>query len=578
MDSWTQPDFLSAESADDYLAGLTSFLDADPKGAALSAGGYPHVTPLALGGFVTGGAAGVSTVDTSSLLLNDASSPELTSDSASPSSSDGNAVSHGQYRQLDSYGTPSSSKGGAAQSTGTPSATRGGRSSPTRQHHADPKRKNGNGAQGAIKDHRRTSDSGAGHHSHATGNDGVTARSESPDGSMDGKGEKGGKTSERRKAQNRQAQRNFRERKEKHLKDLEERVVTLEEQTKTQDAENAALKQLLDNLRSENARLKVYETAFTFDYDKDVSNSSAMPQSTAFRPPALTAPSAVSSTSSSPIEAVAPSDRSDSFRFSSGPSASTTMSSTSSSQANSPGMFVNASSPDVKPSTSALENALASASSSGADDSLFLTSFVNPSPSPFSSFTGLPVASPEAMSSDIFKSYRDPLASLGMPSSDLSTFADLDALLAGPSSDMNSSSDGPASALSPATQDALSAFLNPSPPALGTPSQSPASASAAAPAGATPSFSTDFGLAVGSGASPAGSASASCPYGIHPDRMAEYEQYKKNPTGKFDFDLDGLCAEMKLKATCQEAARQALQQAMLEDAAASRQTYPSAQL
>lgn len=206
-------------------------------------------------------------------------------------------------------------------------------------------------------------------------------------------------------------------------------------------------------------------------------------------------------------------------------------------------MFVNASSPDVKPSTSALENALASASSSGADDSLFLTSFVNPSPSPFSSFTGLPVASPEAMSSDIFKSYRDPLASLGMPSSDLSTFADLDALLAGPSSDMNSSSDGPASALSPATQDALSAFLNPSPPALGTPSQSPASASAAAPAGATPSFSTDFGLAVGSGASPAGSASASCPYGIHPDRMAEYEQYKKNPTGKFDFDLDGLCAE-----------------------------------
>lgn len=273
---------------------MTSFLDADPKGAALSAGGYPHVTPLALGGFVTGGAAGVSTVDTSSLLLNDASSPELTSDSASPSSSDGNAVSHGQYRQLDSYGTPSSSKGGAAQSTGTPSATRGGRSSPTRQHHADPKRKNGNGAQGAIKDHRRTSDSGAGHHSHATGNDGVTARSactlrvtgfqpgrreltlgaslcagESPDGSMDGKGEKGGKTSERRKAQNRQAQRNFRERKEKvrartleaacrrvltssmlslpqHLKDLEERVVTLEEQTKTQDAENAALKQLLD--------------------------------------------------------------------------------------------------------------------------------------------------------------------------------------------------------------------------------------------------------------------------------------------------------------------------------------------
>lgn len=32
---------------------------------------------------------------------------------------------------------------------------------------------------------------------------------------------------------------------------------------------------------------------------------------------------------------------------------------------------------------------------------------------------------------------------------------------------------------------------------------------------------------------------------------------------------------MKLKATCQEAARQALKSAMAEDAAASRKAYPS---
>lgn len=57
---------------------------------------------------------------------------------------------------------------------------------------------------------------------------------------------KGGKTSERRRAQNRQAQRAFRGRKEKHLKDLEERVFSLEQQTTEQVTENTALKQLLE--------------------------------------------------------------------------------------------------------------------------------------------------------------------------------------------------------------------------------------------------------------------------------------------------------------------------------------------
>lgn len=59
-------------------------------------------------------------------------------------------------------------------------------------------------------------------------------------------GKKGGKkTSEKRKAQNRAAQRNFRERKEKHLKDLEDKVGALEQKANDSQAENSALKQLL---------------------------------------------------------------------------------------------------------------------------------------------------------------------------------------------------------------------------------------------------------------------------------------------------------------------------------------------
>lgn len=66
----------------------------------------------------------------------------------------------------------------------------------------------------------------------------------SPEDDEDGK--RGGKkTSEKRKAQNRQAQRNFRERKEKHLKDLEDKVGALEQRANDTESENSALKQLL---------------------------------------------------------------------------------------------------------------------------------------------------------------------------------------------------------------------------------------------------------------------------------------------------------------------------------------------
>lgn len=91
-----------------------------------------------------------------------------------------------------------------------------------------------------------------------------------------------GKTTDRRRAQNRQAQRAFRERKEKHLKDLEDRVFSLEQTTTDQGSENNALKQLLVHLQSENERLKVFENAFSFSYDTDVAASSTMPTSSQF--------------------------------------------------------------------------------------------------------------------------------------------------------------------------------------------------------------------------------------------------------------------------------------------------------
>lgn len=200
MDHWTAPDFLSADSADDCeplplfplrlapppcfliisernlttvqhapyadLASLSSFLQDDPKATHH----FADIPPVALGGFVGGGGS----------TLADASSPELTSDSASPSSSDGNANTSLSAPAADSYGTNVPKSRGRRSSPTRASQQQGAGVSADRSHGAhDPKRKNGAGTAGAIKDHRRTSDSGAGHHSHATVDDGVTARSAS---------------------------------------------------------------------------------------------------------------------------------------------------------------------------------------------------------------------------------------------------------------------------------------------------------------------------------------------------------------------------------------------------------------
>ncbi|GAA6046911.1 hypothetical protein JCM3770_003425 [Rhodotorula araucariae] len=484
MESWSAPDFLANQAGDDYLASLASFLDG--KGdISVSTLLQPQLAQGALG------------------PGNDPSSPELTSDSASPASSDG----------LNS----------AVTTAPAPlTAPRGRRSSPTRMPAgaAPPheKRKTGATAAGAVKD-RKGAGAAAGHHSHPTGEDDQLVRSESPeDETRDGKG--GKKTSERRRAQNRQAQRNFRERKEKHLKDLEERVVSLEERTKQQDAENSALKQLLENLQNENERLKVYESSFTFDYSKDVSGN-AMPQASTFKPP------------SPPISQDGVDDGNSSFKF----DTSSILGASTSSLAGAP-LFAAA------PSIAAGSPGLA-----GLDDSLFLGAFAASPGSNPASVTSLNLPTPPAPSAgtaDLFTAYRDPLAELGTQAPALSTFSDFDALFA-------STTTSSTAATSP--EDPLAAYLNTSP----SPLSSVPGGSAGVP---SPGAFFTGGLAPKPQLSP--QAIAALPLGC-PLKLGE----------KYEFDVDGLCSEMKLKATCQEAARQALKSAMAEDAAASRQAYPS---
>ncbi|KAF3936791.1 hypothetical protein ABW19_dt0203322 [Dactylella cylindrospora] len=64
----------------------------------------------------------------------------------------------------------------------------------------------------------------------------------------------------KRKAQNRAAQRAFRERKEKHLKDLEQKVQDLEKVSETTSQENKVLKEQIDRLQTE---LKEYRKRFS---------------------------------------------------------------------------------------------------------------------------------------------------------------------------------------------------------------------------------------------------------------------------------------------------------------------------
>ncbi|KAI0762397.1 hypothetical protein C8Q74DRAFT_1318887 [Fomes fomentarius] len=66
----------------------------------------------------------------------------------------------------------------------------------------------------------------------------------------------------KRKEQNRAAQRAFRERKEKHVRDLEDKVAALEAKNQLSEQENENLRDLLTRLQNENMMLK--QAAFTF--------------------------------------------------------------------------------------------------------------------------------------------------------------------------------------------------------------------------------------------------------------------------------------------------------------------------
>ncbi|PCH33111.1 hypothetical protein WOLCODRAFT_14523 [Wolfiporia cocos MD-104 SS10] len=78
----------------------------------------------------------------------------------------------------------------------------------------------------------------------------------------------------KRKEQNRAAQRAFRERKEKHVKDLEDKVAALEAKNQMTETENENLRDLLSRLQNENMVLK--QAAFTFTMPRDGSAAGSM--------------------------------------------------------------------------------------------------------------------------------------------------------------------------------------------------------------------------------------------------------------------------------------------------------------
>ncbi|KAF9229815.1 hypothetical protein BS17DRAFT_724022 [Gyrodon lividus] len=82
----------------------------------------------------------------------------------------------------------------------------------------------------------------------------------------------------KRKEQNRAAQRAFRERKEKHVKDLEDQVAALEAKNEATEAENTNLRDLLSRLQQENLTLK--QAQFTFEVPKPAQASTSTATST----------------------------------------------------------------------------------------------------------------------------------------------------------------------------------------------------------------------------------------------------------------------------------------------------------
>src|SRR6266498_5356199 len=79
---------------------------------------------------------------------------------------------------------------------------------------------------------------------------------------------------QKRKAQNRAAQRAFRERKERYVKELENKIKELESVSAKSAQENQQLKTLVEQLQAENFILK--QTSFTFDFPLDKANDATV--------------------------------------------------------------------------------------------------------------------------------------------------------------------------------------------------------------------------------------------------------------------------------------------------------------
>ncbi|SCV71629.1 BQ2448_3217 [Microbotryum intermedium] len=384
------------------------------------------------------------------------------------------------------------------------------------------------------------------HHTHPDDDD-----NDNDSDDLDGKGSKEHKTTDKRKDQNRKAQRAFRERKEKHLKDLEDRVSSLEQESSEKAAENAALKQLMERLQNENERLKVFETAFSFSYAKDVSNSTTMSTAPQFKPPTplteqdeltrISAFTSPSSTSSAPLSETSSPFDTNGFITSNMPTPAPVFNTNPSAfalpQQGSYPLHASGSS-SVSPLGFSPPMYDATNRQASLDEQLFLGSL--PGASPASTHAGSSSASgasthmttPPGMSTaDLFTAYRDSFGA-----TDLTSLGEFDALF--------NTSD-------------LSTGLSPAPGAPGTTS--------------TPE---DLLAAFVKSPSPVASASLSKAETSLPEGLTTSECPYVSPGAKYEFDVDGLCAEMKLKATCQEKAREALRSAMAADASAVAKAYP----
>lgn len=188
---------------------------------------------------------------------------------------------------------------------------------------------------------------------------------------------------------------------------------------------------------------------------------------------------------------------------------------------------------------------------SALDDALFMGNYA-PSPASTtgeSASSSNHVATPpetNAASTDLFRSYREP--SVGQ-------YGDLDDLFASVAP-LTQSLNTKTSAFVPGLSDVddFSSFLkSPSPLSAGLtpPSDNPSPASSGAP--------TSKNAVVASSGLLSG---AVCPLTGEPN--PDYREQGKDE--KYVFDVDSLCADMQAKAVCQEKARQALADAMAQDA------------